>query len=86
VVSFHSLDDRIVKKFLAHRLGRMPHQSRHVPEPAAEPASFHAVGKAPVVPTADEIRRNPRARSAKLRAAERTNVHAPDPAQMGEGQ
>jgi 16S rRNA (cytosine1402-N4)-methyltransferase len=86
VVSFHSLEDRIVKQFLAQRLGRLPQASRHMPERAAEPASFHAVGKSPVVPTAEEIRRNPRARSAKLRAAERTNVLAPGPAQMGEGQ
>ena len=53
---------------------------------AAEPALFRAIGKSPVVPTAEEIRRNPRARSAKLRAAERTNVQAPGPAQTGEGQ
>jgi 16S rRNA (cytosine1402-N4)-methyltransferase len=86
VVSFHSLEDRIVKQFLAQRLGRVPPASRHMPERAAEPALFHTVGKTPVVPTAEEIRRNPRARSAKLRAAERTSVHAPNLAQMGEGQ
>lgn len=86
VVSFHSLEDRIVKQFLIQRFGRMPQVSRHMPEWAAEPALFHAVGKSPVVPTAEEIRRNPRARAAKLRAAERTNVQAPGPAQMGEGQ
>jgi len=86
VVSFHSLEDRIVKQFLAQRLGRVPQASRHMPERAAEPALFHTVGKTPVVPTTEEIRRNPRARSAKLRAAERTSVHAPGLAQMGEGQ
>jgi 16S rRNA (cytosine1402-N4)-methyltransferase len=86
VVSFHSLEDRIVKQFLAQRLGRMPPASRHVPGRAAQPALFHAVGKSPVVPAAEEIRRNPRARSAKLRAAERTSVPAPGPAQIGEGQ
>jgi 16S rRNA (cytosine1402-N4)-methyltransferase len=86
VVSFHSLEDRVVKQFLAQRSGRVPQASRHVPGRAAQPALFHAVGKSPVVPTAEEIRRNPRARSAKLRAAERTTVHAPGPAQTGEGQ
>ena len=86
VVSFHSLEDRIVKHFLAQRFGRMPQASRHMPERTAQPALFRAVGKSPVVPTAEEIRRNARARSAKLRAAERTNVQAPGPAQTGEGQ
>jgi len=85
VVSFHSLEDRIVKQFLAERFGRVPQASRHMPGRAAAPALFHAIGKAPIVPAVEEIRRNPRARSAKLRAAERTTVHAPGPAQMGEG-
>ena len=85
VVSFHSLEDRIVKQFLAQRCGRVPQMSRHMPGRAAEPALFHAAGKSPVVPTAEEIRRNPRARSAKLRAAERTSIPAPGPAQTGEG-
>lgn len=86
VVSFHSLEDRIVKQFLAQRFGRVPQASRHVPERAAEPALFRAAGRSPVVPTDEEVRRNPRARSAKLRAAERTSVQAPGPAQIGEGQ
>ncbi|HEX5278880.1 MAG TPA: 16S rRNA (cytosine(1402)-N(4))-methyltransferase RsmH [Micropepsaceae bacterium] len=84
VVTFHSLEDRIVKRFFAERFGRNPGASRHLPERAAPPALFHGIGKSPVTPSAEEIRRNPRARSAKLRAAERTQARAPMPAQTGE--
>lgn len=84
VVTFHSLEDRIVKRFFAERLGRKPAASRHLPERTASPALFRSIGKSPVTPTAEEIRRNPRARSAKLRAAERTQARAPMPAQTGE--
>jgi 16S rRNA (cytosine1402-N4)-methyltransferase len=84
VVTFHSLEDRIVKRFFAERLGRKPAASRHLPERMASPALFRSIGKSPVMPAAAEIRRNPRARSAKLRAAERTQARAPMPAQTGE--
>jgi len=84
VVTFHSLEDRIVKRFFTDRLGRKPAASRHLPERAASPAMFRSIGKTPVVPSTEEIRRNPRARSAKLRAAERTQYPAPVPAQTGE--
>lgn len=84
VVTFHSLEDRIVKRFFAERSGRNPGASRHLPTRAAPPAMFHGIGKSPVTPSAEEIRRNPRARSAKLRAAERTQARAPMPAQTGE--
>jgi 16S rRNA (cytosine1402-N4)-methyltransferase len=84
VVSFHSLEDRIVKRFLNQRFGREPKTSRHLPRGPAEPALFHPAGKSPVFPSADEIRHNPRARSARLRAAERTSVRAPGPTQIGE--
>jgi 16S rRNA (cytosine1402-N4)-methyltransferase len=84
VVTFHSLEDRIVKRFFAGRLGRRPAASRHLPERTAPPATFISIGKSPVTPSAEEIRRNPRARSAKLRAAERTQARAPMPAQTGE--
>jgi 16S rRNA (cytosine1402-N4)-methyltransferase len=74
VVSFHSLEDRIVKKFLAERSGRAGRGSRHMPAQAASRApAFREIGKNPLRPGADQTRRNPRARSAKLRAAERTN-------------
>jgi 16S rRNA (cytosine1402-N4)-methyltransferase len=75
VVSFHSLEDRIVKQFLAERSGRVGRGSRHLPEakPAHAP-SFRETGKNPQTPSAEEVRANPRARSARLRASERTAV------------
>ena len=84
VVTFHSLEDRIVKRFFAARLGGEPAASRHLPERESLPAMFRSIGKSPVTPSAEEIHRNPRARSAKLRAAERTQARAPMPAQTGD--
>jgi 16S rRNA (cytosine1402-N4)-methyltransferase len=78
VVSFHSLEDRIVKSFLTER-GRRSAGSRHAPEAARAPVSFHILTGRPVVAGAVEIDANPRARSAKLRAAERTDA-PPGPA------
>jgi 16S rRNA (cytosine1402-N4)-methyltransferase len=77
VVSFHSLEDRIVKNFLTER-GKASGGSRHLPEVAQTAPSFHILTKRPVTPDETEIAANPRARSAKLRAAERTTapVHA----------
>ena len=72
VVTFHSLEDRIVKQFLAARSGRTPAASRHLPLAAAAAPSFVPVTRGPVAPGEAEAGRNPRARSAKLRAAERT--------------
>ncbi|MCC8966804.1 16S rRNA (cytosine(1402)-N(4))-methyltransferase RsmH [Bradyrhizobium sp. Pear76] len=79
VVSFHSLEDRIVKNFLTER-GKVAGGSRHLPEVAQSAPSFQILTKRPVVPSDAEIAANPRARSAKLRAAERTTapVHADD--------
>jgi 16S rRNA (cytosine1402-N4)-methyltransferase len=79
VVSFHSLEDRIVKNFLADR-GKVSAGSRHLPEVAQAAPSFEILTKRPVTPGEAEIAANPRARSAKLRAAERTAVpaHAED--------
>jgi 16S rRNA (cytosine1402-N4)-methyltransferase len=71
VVSFHSLEDRIVKNFLAER-GKSGGGSRHLPEVAQAAPSFQILTKRPVAPGAAEMADNPRARSAKLRAAERT--------------
>jgi 16S rRNA (cytosine1402-N4)-methyltransferase len=75
VVSFHSLEDRIVKQFFAQACGRAPGVSRHVPagmagNAAAKP-EFKLLTGRPVLPGADEVKANPRARSAKLRAMER---------------
>jgi 16S rRNA (cytosine1402-N4)-methyltransferase len=75
VVSFHSLEDRIVKNFLVER-SKAGGGSRHLPEIALEPPSFHVLTKRPVTPGEAEISANPRARSAKLRAAERTAAAA----------
>jgi 16S rRNA (cytosine1402-N4)-methyltransferase len=75
VVSFHSLEDRIVKTFLTARAGsRAP--SRHLPQAAPRPASFTILTKRPLGPDEAEVAANPRARSAKLRAAERTAAPA----------
>ena len=72
VVSFHSLEDRIVKKFLRDASGAGATISRHVPESKAEFApTFTSVSKA-VRPSDAEIDRNPRSRSATLRFAART--------------
>ena len=80
VVTFHSLEDRIVKQFFAARSGRAVQASRHVPSAAAQPdRSFAPVTKGPVLPSEAEAAANPRARSAKLRAAERTDTAAPAP-------
>jgi 16S rRNA (cytosine1402-N4)-methyltransferase len=71
VVTFHSLEDRIVKRFLQLRSGGAPRGSRHAPEAAAEAARFELVTRKAVVPDAAELAANPRARSAKLRIARR---------------
>ena len=76
VVSFHSLEDRIVKRFLKSRGGGMGAGSRHRPEAiAATPPSFEAVSRG-IRASEAEQRRNPRSRSATLRAAQRTAVPA----------
>jgi 16S rRNA (cytosine1402-N4)-methyltransferase len=74
VVTFHSLEDRKVKTFLAERSGRAPRVSRHLPEVEAKPATFRLLGSD--TPKPEEIAHNPRARSARLRAAERTDAGA----------
>jgi 16S rRNA (cytosine1402-N4)-methyltransferase len=75
VVSFHSLEDRMVKNFLSAR-GKTGGGSRHLPEIAQVTPSFRILTKRPVTAGDDELRANPRARSAKLRAAERTDTPA----------
>lgn len=78
VVTFHSLEDRMVKQFLAPRTGRAGRPSRHQPDQVAPDASFAELDKRSVKPRAEEIAENPRARSARLRAAQRTEA-APYP-------
>ncbi len=77
VVSFHSVEDRIVKSFLAGR-SETRGGSRHAPELKRAVPTFRLLTKRPVVADADQIARNPRARSAKLRAAERSEAPARD--------
>ncbi len=74
-VSFHSLEDRLVKTFLNERAATRG-GSRHAPELKRPAPSFRLLTRRPVVAGAEETARNPRARSAKLRAAERTEQPA----------
>ncbi len=77
VVAFHSLEDRIVKRFLTERAGKAPRNSRHAPENAAQRApTFCLIPPSPRTPRKSEIETNPRSRSARLRAAERTAAPA----------
>src|SRR6201996_893583 len=75
VVSFHSLEDRIVKNFLGER-AKAGGGSRHLPELAQAAPSFQLLTKRPIIAGDAEVAANPRARSAKLRAAERTSAPA----------
>ncbi|HET9334944.1 MAG TPA: 16S rRNA (cytosine(1402)-N(4))-methyltransferase RsmH [Sphingomicrobium sp.] len=78
VVTFHSLEDRIVKRFLKVRSGDVPSGSRHRPMATkGPPPTFEQVAK-PVSPSEAELARNPRARSARLRTAVRTDAPAWD--------
>ncbi|KSB88061.1 ribosomal RNA small subunit methyltransferase H [Caulobacter vibrioides] len=75
VVTFHSLEDRIVKNFLAERAGRTPGGSRHAPPTAqGAPSSFKLISTKAIAPGEEELAVNPRARSSKLRAAVRTEA------------
>lgn len=81
VVTFHSLEDRIVKSFFAERAGRLPSGSRHLPPsaPGAAP-TFEMIFNGARAPSDIELLDNPRARSAKLRAGVRTDAPAWRPA------
>ncbi len=74
-ISFHSLEDRLVKTFLASR-SQAPATSRHAPEAKALPTTFAAVQRKALVAGAEELKINPRSRSAKLRVAARTDAPA----------
>ena len=77
VVTFHSLEDRIVKAFLTDRAGRTPGGSRHLPPQARGPQpSFELLFNGSRKASDAETASNPRARSAKLRAAVRTSAPA----------
>ncbi|HEX3756789.1 MAG TPA: 16S rRNA (cytosine(1402)-N(4))-methyltransferase RsmH [Rhizomicrobium sp.] len=68
VVSFHSLEDRIVKRFLTHHGSSAPRPSRHAPQAQPARPAFKLLTARPRTPSAEEVSANPRARSAKLRA------------------
>ncbi len=73
VISFHSLEDRRVKHFMRSRSRGTHGVSRHIPQPGSAPMpTFKLVQRRALAPSEDEIRSNPRARSARLRMAERT--------------
>ncbi len=76
VVSFQSIDDRIVKRFMAARSGRIASQSRHLPETESNmPQPTYRLLRSRATKASEQERtRNPRARSARLRAAERTTA------------
>jgi 16S rRNA (cytosine1402-N4)-methyltransferase len=74
VVSFHSLEDRIVKRFLTDRSGGAARPSRHRPETDTRTPTFERIQRKPVLPDAAEQAANPRARSAKLRLGRRTDA------------
>ena len=86
IVSFHSIEDRIVKRFLRERSGATPAGSRHLPDARAggPRPSFEAVTK-PVRASEAEIARNPRSRSATLRVARRTEASPWGPRVQKEG-
>ncbi|MDH5489920.1 MAG: 16S rRNA (cytosine(1402)-N(4))-methyltransferase RsmH [Rhodospirillaceae bacterium] len=78
VVSFHSLEDRLVKRFFKTRSGDAPGPSRHMPQssvPEKQP-TFNLLSRKSITPSSDELRDNPRARSARLRVGERTSAPA----------
>lgn len=78
VVTFHSLEDRIVKRFLQARSGKETGVSRHLPIQSIKlrGPSFEIVNPRPLTPSKEELEVNPRARSARLRAAVRTQAPA----------
>lgn len=73
VVTFHSLEDRMVKAFLTERAGRLPSGSRYAPQVQKGPEpTYKLISTKAIAPSDEELKTNPRARSAKLRAARRT--------------
>lgn len=76
VVSFHSLEDRIVKQFLREASGAVPAGSRHLPQASGAPTPTFAHVSKGIRPSDTELNFNPRARSATLRSATRTGAPA----------
>ncbi len=74
VVTFHSVEDRMVKRFLQARSGGEGRANRYAPEIEAEKPQFDVKSRKAIGPDADELAENPRSRSAKLRVATRTDA------------
>lgn len=72
VVSFHSLEDRIVKAFISERSGKISNPSRYLPLQQKSTCSLISINKKPITPSDLEIEANPRARSSRLRVAQKT--------------
>lgn len=71
VVSFHSLEDRIVKTFMQEKSGKTANPSRYMPVVEKQAATLKTITKKPILPTESETKFNPRARSARLRVTEK---------------
>ncbi|UWQ48591.1 16S rRNA (cytosine(1402)-N(4))-methyltransferase RsmH [Leisingera caerulea] len=78
VVTFHSVEDRMVKRFFQHRAGKTGRANRYAPEQEETPPQFELVTRKAVGPDEQELAENPRARSARLRVGRRTDA-APGP-------
>lgn len=76
VVTFHSIEDRMVKRFLAARAGQAGRANRYAPEILQEAPQFRLVSRKAIGPDETELASNPRSRSAKLRVARRTDAPA----------
>ena len=85
VVTFHSVEDRMVKRFMQLRAGATGNANRFAPEVEGPPPAFELVGRKAAGPDDEELAANPRARSARLRVARRTDAPAgrADPAALG---
>ena len=75
VVTFHSIEDRIVKRFIQARTGKLYSTNRYLPDSDALPIQFNKITRKALKPAASEISRNSRARSAKLRITKRTDFN-----------
>jgi 16S rRNA (cytosine1402-N4)-methyltransferase len=85
VVTFHSVEDRMVKRFLQARGGGMSNANRYAPEAEEIVAAFKVIKRKAIIADDEELSQNPRSRSAKLRVAMRTDAPAVgvDPADLG---
>lgn len=85
VVTFHSVEDRMVKRFLQARSGSLSNANRYAPEVVHDIAAFDVKKRKAIGPDEQELSENPRSRSAKLRVAIRTDAPAQDidPAKLG---